>query len=68
MNQRPTTENQRSGVTLATISKFYFGYHTTSKITPLKGLILGTLEGHLRAIIGTMEVEELFQAELQKKL
>ena len=27
----------------------------------IKGLILGTLEGHLRAIIGTMEVEELFQ-------
>jgi len=27
----------------------------------MKKLILGTLEGHLRAIIGTMTVEELFQ-------
>ena len=27
----------------------------------IKKLILATLEGHLRAIIGTMEVEELFQ-------
>ena len=27
----------------------------------IRQLILGTLEGHLRAIIGTMEVEELFQ-------
>lgn len=27
----------------------------------IKKLILGTLEGHLRAIIGTMTVEELFQ-------
>ena len=27
----------------------------------IKGLLLETFEGHLRAIVGTMEVEELFQ-------
>ena len=27
----------------------------------IKELLLGTFEGHLRAIVGTMDVEELFQ-------
>ena len=42
VKRRPTTENQRFGMTLITISKFYFGYHTPSIATALKDGIISS--------------------------